>query len=76
MNSGSEIGKPIVIASIVFVVLIVVALGYHFLGHSSAGVPDSTRQMYEKRGLTGPSQQYSGGGQGNSAGMMPHSGGN
>jgi hypothetical protein len=45
---GSEVSKPVFIAIIVVVVLVVGAIGYHFLGPSRSLTSDSVKQQYAK----------------------------
>jgi len=71
MAVGSEVSKPVFIAVIVAVVLVVGAIGYHFLGPHRDALPDSVRQKYldhtmknptpytqQMRGSPGPNGTY------------------
>jgi len=54
MADGSEVSKPVFITIIVVVVLVVGAIGYHFLGPNRSRVSDSTRQKYAEHFKNNP----------------------
>ncbi len=69
MGASSDVSKPVFIAVIVVVVLVVGAIGYHFLGPNHSMVSDSVKQKYADHFKNNPVVY------GNSGGNTPRSGG-
>jgi len=70
MNKDAEVSKPLFIAIIAVVVIVVCFVGYRVLAPQKATVSDATRAAYMKRQNAGPTTYT------RSMGSPPSSGGN